>query len=126
METKQNTSGKIHINDIDFPALKEIFFILFDKVPITNKIEGNDKNISNDVHFQINIQEMVDLIFKKKNKKNLEFEEIKEQNEEQEEEVGEKSIKLNNQSNDDAELMDYDKYINKYPNIKKLLSGKKK
>ena len=27
METKQNTSGKIHINDIDFPALKEIFFI---------------------------------------------------------------------------------------------------
>ena len=123
METKQNTSGKIHINDIDFPKLKEIFFILFDKVPITNKIEGNDKNISNDVHFQINIQEMVDLIFKKKNKKNLEFEEIKEKNEEEE---GEKSIELNSQSNDDTELTDYDKYINKYPNIKKLLSGKKK
>ena len=64
METKQNTSGKIHINDIDFPKLKEIFFILFDKVPITNKIEGNDKNISNDVHFQINIQEIIYLILK--------------------------------------------------------------
>jgi hypothetical protein len=106
METKQNTSGKIHINDIDFPTLKEIFFILFDKVPITNKIEDNDKNISNDVHFQINIQEMVDLIFQKKNKKNLAFEEIEEKNEEEEEEVGEKSIKLNNQSNVDTELMD--------------------
>ena len=93
--------------------MKEIFFILFDKVPITNKIEDNDKNISNDVHFQINFQEMVDLIFKKKNKKNLTFEEIKEKNEEeeQEEEEGEKSIELNRQSNDDAELMDYDKYL---------------
>jgi hypothetical protein len=46
--------------------LKEIIFILFYNVPITNKIEGTDKNISNDVHFQINIQEMVDLIFQKR------------------------------------------------------------
>ena len=122
METKQDTSGKIHINDIDFPSLKEIFFILFDKDPIKSEIEGNDENISDDVHFQINIQEMVDFIFKKKNKKNLAFEENKEKNVEEEEE--EESIELNSQSNDDAELMDYDKYINKYPNIKKLLSGK--
>ena len=129
METKQNTSGKIHINDIDFPALKEIFFILFDKVPVADEMEGNDKNISNDAHFQINIQEMVDLIFKKKNKKNLEFEEIKEQNEEEEEEEEEeekeeREEKSNELNDDDAELMDYDKYIKKYPNIKKLLSGK--
>ena len=100
METKQDTSGKIHINDIDFPSLKEIFFILFDKDPIKSEIEGNDENISDDVHFQINIQEMVDFIFKKKNKKNLAFEENKEKNVEEEEE--EESIELNSRSNDDA------------------------
>ena len=100
METKQDTSGKIHINDIDFPSLKEIFFILFDKDPIKNEIEGNDENISDNIHFQINIQEMVDFIFKKKNKKNLAFEENKEKNVEEEEE--EESIELNSRSNDDA------------------------
>ena len=120
METKQNCSEIVHMNNDDIPIMKEIFYILLNR----DKSEDENKD-NNDKQFNINIREMADIILENdNNKKEIPESDDEINNNENKEAQGSNSE--NSGDEEDKEVF-YNKYLKQTKSqwIKNLLSNDK-